>query len=46
MVNDGFEEYKKGNVLEALSIFEKACEDGAYSGCYNAGLMYYKGDAI
>ena len=42
-VNDGFEEYNKGNVFQALNIFEEACEGGAYVGCYNAALIYYKG---
>ena len=45
-VNDGFEEYNKGNVFQALNIFEEACEGGAYVGCYNAGLIYYKGERV
>ena len=45
-VNDGYEEYNNGNVFQALNIFEKACEGGAYSGCYNAGLIYFKGDRV
>ena len=44
--NDGFEELKKGNVLEAANIFQNACNAGASSGCYNLGLMYYKGKEI
>ena len=46
MVNDGFEEFKRGNITEAISIFEQACTDGASAGCYNAGLIYYKGEVI
>ena len=45
-VNDGFEEYNKGNVFQALNIFEEACEGGAYVGCYNAALIYYKGSRV
>ena len=46
VVNDGFEELKKGNILEAANIFQNACNEGASSGCYNLGLLYYKGDKI
>ena len=46
IVNDGFEELKKGNTLEALELFQNACEKGASSACYNLGLIYYKGEQI
>ena len=45
-VNDGFEQYKKGNNEQAIEIFKKACDEGASSGCYNLGLLYYNGTEI
>jgi uncharacterized protein len=45
-VNDGFVEYKNGNNEQAIEIFKQACENGASSGCYNLGLMYYNGTNV
>ena len=45
-VNDGFEQYKKGNNEQAIEIFKKACNEGASSGCYNLGLLYYNGTEV
>jgi len=42
MVEDGFLELEKGNVLEAANIFNVACQKGAFAGCYNLGLLYFK----
>ena len=43
MVEDGYVELEKGNVLEAANIFNIACQKGAFAGCYNLGLMYFQG---
>jgi len=45
-VNDGYVEYQNGNNQQAVEIFKKACENGASSGCYNLGLMYYNGTQV
>jgi TPR repeat protein len=44
LVEDGYIELEKGNVLEAANIFKISCEKGAFAGCYNLGLMYFKGE--
>ena len=46
LVEDGYIELEKGNVLEAANIFKVSCEKGAFAGCYNLGLMYFKGEHI
>ena len=46
LVQDGYNELEKGNVLEAANIFKNSCEKGAFAGCYNLGLMYFKGEHI
>ena len=45
-VNDGYVEYQNGNNQQAIEIFKKACDNGASSGCYNLGLMYYNGTNV
>ena len=46
LIEDGYIELEKGNVLEAANIFKISCEKGAFAGCYNLGLMYFKGEHI
>ena len=45
-VNDGFEQYKKGNNEQAIEIFKKACDGGYAQGCKNLGVSYYDGKGV
>ncbi len=44
VVNDGFAELQNGNTIEAINIFFFFFYSGASSGCYNLGLLFYKGE--
>ena len=39
-LNAGVAMAKKGNYVEAFSLFNKACEEGDANGCLGVGLMY------
>ena len=45
-VNEGYLQYKNGNNNQAIETFKKACNEGASSGCYNLGLLYYNGTEV
>ena len=45
-IQDGYNELKAGNTLEAMNIFKYNCEKGAFAGCYNLGTIYYQGKYI
>ena len=40
------EEYNKSNYTEAMKLFQKSCDSGNGSGCFNLGIIYEKGKGI
>ena len=37
--NFGLLEYKKGNVVKAQNLWQKACDGGVMRGCFNLGVL-------
>lgn len=42
-IDDGLKAINNGDYQKAAVVFQKACDDGVASGCFNIGLMYHKG---
>ncbi|MCI7484646.1 MAG: sel1 repeat family protein [Helicobacter sp.] len=36
----------KGNIKQALYLFNKSCESGDYAACYELGVLYSKGEKV
>ena len=43
-LEEGSKAYEKQDYTQALPLFEKACNGGIAGGCFNLGILYYKGE--
>jgi TPR repeat protein len=46
LVSDGLSKYESGNYQQAAMLFEKACDGGYATGCYNLGVLYANGQGV
>ena len=45
-LEDGIEEYKKGNASKASELYKKACENKNIQGCTKLAVLYFTGDGV
>lgn len=45
-LDEAYKAHNSGDYTRAVELFENACEQNIAPGCFNLGIMYYKGRGI